>query len=317
MPIDPEIATLIARVERAARPPFWTLSPQEARQAYRQAAKVLDIAPAKLERVGDVAFEARDGARIAVRLYAPHRAPGLSMLLFFHGGGFTIGSVETHDALCRMFARDAGCLVASVEYRLGPEHRFPTAAYDAVDALHWLVREAEDPGGDANRIVVAGDSAGGTLAAVVAIHARDEALALRGQVLIYPGVERDKDSPSQRTFGEGYLLDAKTLHWFLDHYAPDRATRDDWRFAPLDGDAGTGRPVALEGVAPAFVVVAGFDPLHDEGVAYAERLRRAGVETTLLEYEGMVHGFIQFGGAIAVARQAHRDLILALRTAFD
>lgn len=303
MPSDPEIDTLIARVQRAARPPLSSMTPDAARQAFRQASRVLDIAPAPLARIEDRSFSARDGATIPVRLYA--NATGtLPVLLFFHGGGFTIGGIDTHDAVCRRVARDASCLVVSVDYRLSPEHRFPTAPNDAHDALLWLHREGAALGADVARMAVAGDSAGGTLSALVAIHARDAGIPLARQLLIYPGTAKTKDSASAKAHADGVFLDATLLAWFLDQYAPDPAMRGDWRFAPLDGRGPDGGLVDLAGTAPAWVLVAGLDPLHDEGLAYAERLRAAGVDVVVRDDPDMVHGYLQFAGAITGAKAA-------------
>lgn len=317
MPLDPDIATLLDRVRRAARPPFESMTPSDARVAYRKASRVLDIATRPLPRVAEHHFLARDGAPVRIRLYAAtDDDDALPTLLYFHGGGFTIGSIESHDAVCRMLAHDAGCLVASVDYRLAPEHRFPTAAHDAQDALLWLLDHAEALGVDRSRLAIGGDSAGGTLAAVTAIRAREAGIACVLQLLIYPGTKRDDDTPSRRSLAEGYLLDATTIAWFFDQYVPDPRQRDDWRYAPLDGRGPDGGPVRLDGVAAACLVTAGYDPLHDEGVAYANRLAEAGVPVRRLDYPGMIHGFLQFAGAIPAARAAHRDLAAVLRHAF-
>ena len=317
MTIDPEIATLLDRVRRAGRPPFESMSPAEARLSYRKAARVLEIASRPLPRVTDHAFRSRDGADVRVRLYAATLDEPLPALLYFHGGGFTIGSVDTHDSVCRMFAHDAQCLVLSVDYRLAPEHRFPIAVNDAHDALRWAVTNAEALGLDRARLAIGGDSAGATLATVTAIHARDDGIDCALQMLIYPGTRHDDDTASRRALATGYLLDATTIDWFFDGYAPAAAQRSDWRFAPLDGLRPDGRPIDLAGIAPACVVTAGYDPLHDEGVAYVQRLRAAGVPVEHLEYSGMIHGFLQFAGAIATARQAHRDLVAVLAKALS
>ena len=315
MPLDPDIATLLDRVRRAGRPPFETMTPVEARLAYRKASRVLDVAPRPLPHVADHALRTRDGADLRARVYAASDDETLPTLLFFHGGGFTIGSVDTHDALCRLLAAEADCLVVSVDYRLAPEHRFPVAANDAHDALRWLVAHADALGVDLARLAIGGDSAGGTLAAVDALHARDEGIACVLQLLLYPGTRHDDDTPSRRALTEGVLLDATTIAWFFDQYAPSPGQRADWRFAPLDGHARDGAPVDLAGVAPACVVTAGFDPLHDEGVAYAARLAAAGVPVQSLDYPGMIHGFAQFAGAIPGARSALHDIVAALRAA--
>ena len=317
MPLDPQIADVLDRVRRADRPPLWSLEPVAARIAYAKAARVLEIAAAPLYHVEDFTIAASDGYALPLRRYVPRvSASPLPLVVFCHGGGFTIGDLATHDAVCRMLARDAGCIVLAVDYRLAPEHPFPKAVEDAFDALTWARAHTAQLGADPSRIAVAGDSAGGTLTAVNAIRARDAGWPLVLQLLIYPGTGRDRNTASHRAYAEGYLLDAKLLHWFRNNYQPDAKMRDDWRFAPLDGKAANGAPVALDGVAPACILVADHDPLHDEGVAYAMRLREAGIAVDLLDYPGMVHGFFQYGGAIDTARVAHRDAVLALRRAF-
>ena len=203
------------RVARSRHPEFWQLSVPEARLSYERAAKVLDIAPRAVARVDN--FSIRGSARpIAVRVYTPRTGSELlPVLLFFHGGGFTIGSLDTHDAVCRMLCLDADCVVVSVDYRLAPENQFPAAAEDALEALSWIWGSARRLGGDQRRIAVAGDSAGGTLAAVCAIEARDKNMRLALQLLIYPGVSARQDSASHRRLSEGYLLDARTIQWFF------------------------------------------------------------------------------------------------------
>ena len=225
---------------------------------------------------------------------------------------FTIGSLNTHDAVCRMLSVDADCMVVSVDYRLAPEAPFPAAVDDALSALAWVYGNARRLGADQRRMAVAGDSAGGTLAAVCAIEAARSSITLCLQLLIYPGVSAYQDSASHVRLTKGYLLDQRTIRWFFNHYIGDGPDRLDWRFAPLDAEPA----LDLSGVARATILVAGFDPLHDEGVAYAERLEGAGVAVELLDYQGMIHGFFNFGGALDVARVAHRDACLALRRAF-
>jgi acetyl esterase len=312
MALDPQMADILARVARAGRPEFWQLTPAQAREAYARAAPVLDIAPRRLARVDNFAVRGPAGP-LALRVYVPRESTDpLPVTIFFHGGGFTIGSLETHDAVCRMLAADADCIVVSVDYRLAPEHRFPSAADDALAALQWIYGNARRLGGDQTRVAVAGDSAGGTLAAVCAVDAARRALPLVFQLLIYPGTGARQDTPSHQRLREGFLLDATTIQWFFSQYLGRDSDRLDWRFSPLDGVP----PPNLKGVCPAAILVAGFDPLHDEGVAYATRLREAGCAVELLDYEGMTHGFFNFGGALDVARSAHRDACLALKRAF-
>jgi acetyl esterase len=229
------------------------------------------------------------------------------VLLYFHGGGFTIGSIATHDVLCRELSRLSGCAVVSLDYRLAPSYRFPVAAQDAEDALHWLAREAGALVIDGTRLAFGGDSAGGTLAAVCAILARDAGLPVALQLLFYPGCGPWPDTRSHRQFAEGLVLEAPHIEWFFDQYI-DRTQREDWRFAPLLAPD-------VEGVAPAWIGLAECDPLVDEGVHYADKLRAAGVPVTLEIYRGVTHEFIKMGRAIPEARQAHADAALALAQA--
>ena len=198
--LTPAMRQLIERMARAPYPPMHTLSAQAAKQAYAQAAGVLDVPKPALPRVRDLRVPARDGHPLPARLYEPTAEGGLPVLLYLHGGGFTIGSVESHDTLCRVLALHSGAAVLSLDYRLAPEHRFPTAVHDAWDALRWLAGEGGALGLDTARIAVGGDSAGGTLAAVSALHARDEGLALALQLLIYPGTTAHQDTPSHAAF---------------------------------------------------------------------------------------------------------------------
>jgi acetyl esterase len=231
------------------------------------------------------------------------------VLLYLHGGGFTIGSLETHDSLCRQLALRSGAAVIALDYRLAPEHRFPVAVDDSWAALRWLTAQAASLGLDGTRLAVGGDSAGGTLAAVAAIHARDIGLPLRLQLLITPGTTAHADTASHRRFAHGYLLEAEGIAWFFDHYI-DHVERRDWRFAPLEAED-------LDGVAPACVVLAECDPLVDEGLAYADRLRSAGVAVELELARGVTHDFIKLGRAIPEADTAQALIGAALRRAFE
>ena len=247
--------------------------------------------------------------QLPARLYAPGTAAALPALLYLHGGGFTIGSVATHDVLCRELARLGRCMVLSLDYRLAPEHAFPTASNDAWDALAWLAANAARLGADPGRLAVGGDSAGGTLAAVNAILARDAGLPLALQLLIYPGTTAHQDTLSHTEFAHGPILDRAAIGWFFDQYIPSRAEREDWRFAPLLAPD-------VDGVAPAWIGLAECDPLVDEGVEYGDKLRAAGVAVDLEIYRGVTHEFIKMGRAIAEARRAHQDAARALRAAF-
>ena len=291
------------------------LTPQQARAAYASAADVLDIAPQATERVESFSVKARDGFDIPVRLYAPTGVK-LPVLVYFHGGGFTIGSIATHDALCRRLGHLAGCAVLSVDYRLAPEHKFPIAQDDAWDAVQWVAREGTSVGLDPTRIAVGGDSAGGTLSAVCAILARDTGLTLSLQLLFYPGTAGHQNTPSHQRFAKGFVLEEPHITYFFEQYIRSAADRDDWRFAPLDGLRADGHVADLSGVAPAWLGLAECDPLVDEGVAYADRLRMAGVSVDLEIYKGMVHEFIKMGRALPEAAKAHADAARALRQAF-
>jgi len=303
-----QMTALLANIRRANRPPFHVMSVAEARKTYDAAAEILEPPRAALARVEELAIPAGDGSPLGARLYAS-TASVLPALLYLHGGGFTIGGLETHDSLCRQIALRSGCAVIALDYRLAPEHRFPTAVDDTWAALRWLAAHADRLGLDATRLAVGGDSAGGTLAIVCAIHARDIGLRLQAQLLITPGTTVYADTASHRRYAHGYLLDAETIAWFFDHYI-DHAQRRDWRFAPLEADD-------LDSVAPACIVLAECDPLIDEGIAYADRLRAAGVPVELELYRGVTHDFIKMGRALPEAGQALDAIGAALRAAFD
>jgi acetyl esterase len=332
MPLDPQVQAILDAVSRfhqgpRAMPTMQTLGALAARQLYERQALALDIASVPLEIVEDhrVALKhcwelggnLRAQAavpvprKIVIRQYcavAPNWATPLPAVLFFHGGGFTIGSVNTHDRICRMLAKEVGCQVFSVDYRLAPETTFPGAVDDAFASLEWLRENAHQLGVDIDAIAVAGDSAGGTLAAACAIFARDSGWPLRLQALIYPGLSHDQKTDSHERLKSGYLLDADLIQWFFNQYLRDPRDRQDWRFSPL-------LHPALSGQAPVWIAHAEFDPLRDEGLAYAQRLREAGVSVAEKTYAGMVHAFFQHAGAVSLARHAHRDCVEALRIA--
>jgi acetyl esterase len=270
-------------------------------------AAVLDINPQKMARDDTLHIPTRDGTTIRAKLWAEHASPNLPVLLYFHGGGFTVGSPETHEALCKHLAHLAQCAVLSLDYRLAPEHTFPTAHNDAFDALQWLAANATNLGLDVTRMAIGGDSAGGTLTTATAIAARDAGIALKLQLMFYPGCSPEY-MPSAHTFEKGFLLEKASIEYFYNHYVPNLANRHDKRFSPLLAD--------VSGVAPAWLGLAECDPLVDEGVAYADHLRMAGVPVDLEIYKGVVHSFIQMGRVIPEALTAHADAARALRHAF-
>jgi acetyl esterase len=246
------------------------------------------------------AVEDLDVEGVPIRLYAPSGADGTPIVVYFHGGGWVIGSLDTHDGLARALANRSGCRVAAVHYRLAPEHRFPAAVDDCWTVTRWAF-------GQASRVAVAGDSAGGNLAAVMALRARDAGLPLAHQALVYPVIDHRFDTPSYAANADGYGLTQAGMRWYWDHYlgGADGA----------DPDASPLRAESVAGVAPALVMVCGLDPLRDEGVAYAERLRAAGVPVEVSEYRDMIHGFLRMSAVIDRSREAQNEVGLALRAA--
>ncbi|MFL9906717.1 alpha/beta hydrolase [Paraburkholderia sp. RL17-337-BIB-A] len=316
MPLNPKIEQVLDMIARAKRPQLHDLTPQQARASYEKSAPILEIASAPMFSVEDLQVPTRDGATIRARLYQavePSWAEPAPALVYYHGGGFTVGSVDTHDALCRMLTRDGRCAVLSVDYRLAPEHKFPTAVDDAFDALSWLHAHAAEYGVDAARLAVGGDSAGGTLATVCAVLAREAGIELVLQLLIYPGATGYQQTDSHSRLANGFLLSGDTIQWFFNQYVRDKSDRDDWRFAPLDGQRGA---PDFSGLAPAWIATAEYDPLSDEGDAYAEKLRAAGNQVALKRYPGMIHEFFKMGGFVPGVAEAHADAASALRTAF-
>ena len=313
--LTPAMRGVMDRMARAGRPPLHALTPQQARDFYEVGSGVLDIPPHKMARVETLAIPTRDGATLNAELVVPHaRADDAPrpwpVLLYLHGGGFTIGSVATHASLCRHLAHLAHCAVLSVDYRLAPEHKFPTAVHDAWDALQWLHAQASALGLDPARIAIGGDSAGGTLSIVTALHARDAGVPLRLQMLFYPGCTAHQDTPSHKTFAHGFVLEEASITWFFNQYVNTPADRDDWRFSPLNAPD-------LDGMPPVWMGLAECDPLVDEGVMMADRFRLAGVPVDLEIYHGVTHEFIKMGRAIPEALQAHQDAARALRHAFE
>ncbi len=320
--LTPAMRGVLDRMARAGRPPLHALTPQQARAFYEAGSGVLDLPPHKMARVQALRVPTRDGATLHAELVVPHphgaddpHAGGADgqpwpVLLYLHGGGFTIGSVATHASLCRHLAHLAHCAVLSLDYRLAPEHTFPTAVHDAWDALLWLHAQAPALGLDPARIAVGGDSAGGTLSVVTALQARNAGLPLRLQLLFYPGCAAHQDTPSHHTFGHGFVLESESITWFFGQYLNTAAERDDWRFSPLNAPD-------LEGAAPVWMGLAECDPLVDEGVMMADRFRMAGVPVDLEIYRGVTHEFIKMGRAIPEALRAHQDAARALRHAFD
>jgi acetyl esterase len=303
----PQVLALLERVARSPLPPYHAVPPFVARRIYRDTrAALVPQAP----EVAEVRLLVLD-RRLAVRAYRPQRQEVLPALVFFHGGGWTIGDLDTHDVLCRELALGARCAVFSVDYRLAPEHPFPAAVEDCYFATEYLFRHAGELGIDASRIAVGGDSAGGNLAAVVCLLARDSgAPPLCCQLLIYPATDQRCAFGSHARNGEGYLLTREGINFFRAAYLPHAKDYDDWRASPLLAASHARLP-------PAFVLTAGYDPLVDEGRAYAERLAGAGVEVAYQDYPDMVHGFVLFGGVLDTANAAIKECCRRLREAFQ
>jgi acetyl esterase len=311
--LDPQAKAVLERVARANLPPYPQIGAAAARELYRETRGALAAPPPEVESVADLHASGPAGD-IGVRLYRPRGAADagpLPALVYFHGGGWTIGDLDTHDVVCRTLADLARSAVVSVDYRLAPEHKFPAAVDDAVAATRWVAREAARLGIDARRIAVGGDSAGGNLAAVVALAARDEGgPPLAMQTLIYPATDMAADTASHLRYAEGHLLTRDAILWFKGNYLRDAADEADWRASPLQA-------ADLSRLPPAYVITAGFDPLVDEGRAYADRLAAAGVPVTYECFEGMIHGFVTMGGAIAAAHHALARCAQGLRAVFS
>ena len=308
--LDPDAAFVFKAFQEAGRPAYETLSPSEARDYYLQARFVTNPEPPELKSVTPLAIPSPHGL-IPARIYTPNtlrQAGGLApCLVFFHGGGWVIGDLDTHDVACRKLADEGQLIVISVDYRRAPEHKFPAAADDAIAATTWIAGHAKEFGIDAARLTIGGDSAGGNLAAVVAISARDgNGPAIAGQVLIYPATDFAMTHPSHSEPETSILLTHSVIRWFADHYLNGAADVHDWRASPAR--AGT-----LIGLPPAYVLTAGADPLRDEGVEYARRLKEAGVAVTYRHFSGQFHGFFTMGKLLQQANVAASEIGAWLR----
>jgi len=303
--LDADAAAVYKAFQEAGRPAYETLTPDEARAYYLAARVVTNPEPPALAEVRDFSIPAPHGA-IPARLYRPdgmRLRDGLApALVFFHGGGWVIGNLESHDVACRALAEAGESIVISVDYRLAPEHKFPAAVDDAVTATQWVADNATSLGIDAARLSVGGDSAGGNLAAVVAISARDgKGPALAGQVLIYPATDFAMAHPSHSEPETSVLLTHSVIRWFRDHYLTGAADIHDWRASPAKAET-------LVGLPPAYVLTAGADPLRDEGDDYARRLQEAGVPVTHRSFPGQFHGFFTMGKLLQQANVAAADI---------
>jgi acetyl esterase len=310
-PLDPGAVRVLELMRAAARPPFETLSAEEARFFYAAGRPMLQPDPEPVAETRDLAAPGPAGP-VKLRLYRGHGCPAgdAPVLVFFHGGGWVIGDLDSHDQACRRLANETRACVIAVDYRLAPEHRFPAAILDSAAALRWIAAEAAALGIDAGRLAVGGDSAGGNIAAVMAIMARDGDLPpIRFQALIYPATDMAMTSASVQRVTDGYPLTAGTMRWFIGHYLAGRADVTDWRASPL-------RATDLGGVAPAWVLTCSHDPLADEGAAYARRLEAEGVRVSHLHMADQMHGFLTMGRFCRAADVTVRTVAIALGVAW-
>ncbi|ETR74977.1 acetyl hydrolase [Afipia sp. P52-10] len=307
--LDPSAAAVIKAFREANRPKYETMPAPEARAASALGRAVVQPDPPELASVENISAPSPDGP-IPLRVYKPkaplgHPAPAL---VFYHGGGWVIGDLDSHDVVCRMVADQAGFIVVAVDYRLAPEHKFPAAAIDAIAATQWVVDNAAKLGIDPNRIFVGGDSAGGNLTAVVTIHARDKGgPKFAGQVLIYPTTDLALSHPSHRDPDTDVLLTHSLMRWFKDHYLNGTGDVDDWRASPA-------RVKDLKGLPRALVITCGADPLHDEGVEYKDRLQASGVEVAYSDYPGQFHGFWTMGKLLPEANTLTSEIAAWLKS---
>ena len=282
MTLDPQIAALIESLD-AGFPPVHTMTGAQARSTIRSRF----VPSANPEAVGSVADRTIPGDEgpIAVRIYRPAASGPLPTLVYAHGGGFVFCDLDSHDGLCRDLANRIPAVIVSVSYRLAPEHRWPAAAHDMYAATRWAAEHAVELGGDGGRVAVGGDSAGGNLAAVTALMSRDDSgPTLAAQLLLYPMITADFDTESYRLFGEGFYNPIPALQWYWDQYVPRQSDRTHAYASPAHA--------RLDGLPPAVIVIAGHDPLRDEGMAYADALESAGVTTRRRVFEGGIHGFM-------------------------
>jgi acetyl esterase len=308
VPLDKQARALIERFVREGTPPVSKLAPAEARRLTREVNRRLTSTPEPVAAVKNTRVSYSSG-EIPVRVYIPREGEVLPVLVYFHGGGWVLGDLESVDSLCRSLANAANCAVVSVDYRLAPEHKFPAAVEDAYSATRWIVDNAASLHGDPRRIAVGGDSAGGNLAAVVSLMARDEhGPSLVFQLLIYPATNHAFNTASYRENAEGYWLSKDDMKWFWNHYLCGEEDGRNPYASPL-------RAGDLRSLPPAFVITAEFDPLRDEGEAYAVRLRECGVPVKVTRYDGMIHDFVNIA-ELRQSRIAIDEAAAELRKAF-
>jgi len=311
MPLDPDAEKLLEMMRAAGRAPMETLSPNDARQQFAAGRAATQPDPQDVAEVRDTTCPGQGGP-IPLRLYRPAGTTAdeeLPAMVYYHGGGWLLGDLDSHDVACRHYANSARCRIVSVDYRMAPEHKFPASVDDCAEATRWVIAQSQALAIDRTRVAVGGDSAGGNLAAVMALMARDGELPpLVFQLLVYPVTDLGMTYHSYQRVTQGVPLTARTMDWFIDHYLHGPKERADWRASPL-------RAADLSGVAPALVLTASYDPLCDEGVAYAERLEREGVRVIHLHFSDQLHGFVGQGRIIRAGTMALDMMATALKKA--
>lgn len=304
--LDLQADALLKQAAEQGAPDFADLPPVQCRAFFKDFIATVD-APLADVQVTNQSI-AGPGGEVALRIFTPKHGPSIKpVLMYFHGGGWVIGGLDEYQGVCSQLAQQSGCVVVSVDYRLAPEHPFPAPVEDCYAALEWVADNAAGLGVDASRLAVCGDSAGGNLATVMALFSREnEGPKIAYQALLYPATAvEDGRFDSYLENAEGYFLTKRTMKYFVDHYQPDLS---DYRAAPLNAED-------LSGLPPALVIVAGYDPLRDEGKAYAQRMMQAGVPVVLTEYAGMIHGFFSMSAVLDASRQAVSQVATAVRSA--
>jgi acetyl esterase len=309
MPLDPLVKAFLDQMAAVPGPKMYEISAPEARATFDAMMDMVGPKNVPIGKVQDLKAKTAHG-EVPIRLYTPVAAGSepLPVLVYYHGGGWVIGSVASYDGITRMLANEGGFCVVSVDYRLSPEAKFPTAVDEAFGALEWIEQHASELGVDPNRMAVGGDSAGGNLAAVMAQMAKAKGIKLNFQMLLFPVTQIGADTASLRDFDTGYFLERPTLDWFYANYLPVEGDENDVRCSPL-------LATDLSGLPPAYVMLAGFDPLHDEGMQYVEKLRAAGVKVDMKDYSDMVHDFIFLQAILPQAHEAVAEAAKAVKAA--
>jgi acetyl esterase len=298
MPLDPIVKGFLDQMKAMGGPKMSEAGAEAGRAQFAALMQLVGPKDVPVGKTENLTVPSAAGG-IPIRVYTPVAAgrDPMPALIYFHGGGWVIGNIDTHDGLCRLMANEGAFRVIAVEYRLAPEHKYPAALDDALAALTWVASNAADIGVDANRIAVGGDSAGGALAAICAQYAKSKGIPLEAQMLLFPVTQIGEQTGSLKEFAVGYFLEKETLDWFYDCYLPPGADKNDPKISPL-------RAKDLSGLPPAYIMLGGFDPLHDEGMQYADKLRAAGVKVTVADHSDMVHTFIYLQSVLPQAHEA-------------